>query len=56
MFWDQQVPAGVDWDTWIRQHLERAQCAIVFRPAASVASGNVTHEATGHASGLYQLK
>jgi hypothetical protein len=21
VFWDQQVPAGMDWDTWIRQHL-----------------------------------
>jgi len=21
VFWDQQVPAGTDWDSWIRQHL-----------------------------------
>jgi hypothetical protein len=46
VFWDQQVPAGVDWDTWIRQHLQRARCAVVFWSANSVASDNVRHEAT----------
>jgi hypothetical protein len=24
VFWDQQVPSGMDWDSWIRQHLTRA--------------------------------
>lgn len=46
VFWDQQVPAGVDWDAWIRGHLNRSKCAIVFWSANSVASDNVRHEAT----------
>jgi hypothetical protein len=46
VFWDQQVPAGVDWDSWIRQHLTQSKCAVVFWSAASVASDNVRHEAT----------
>jgi hypothetical protein len=46
VFWDQQVPAGVDWDTWIRQELAQAKCALVFWSAAAVASRNVRHEAT----------
>ena len=46
VFWDQTVPSGVDWDTWIRQHLTKAKCALVFWSVASVASDNVRHEAT----------
>jgi hypothetical protein len=46
VFWDQQVPAGVDWDTWIRQHLTQSKCALVFWSAASVISDNVRHEAS----------
>jgi hypothetical protein len=46
VFWDQTVPAGQDWDTWIRQHLQQAKCAVVFWSEASVASRNVRHEAT----------
>ena len=46
VFWDQSVPAGVDWDTWIRQNLTQAKCAIVFWSPHSVASDNVRHEAT----------
>lgn len=45
VFWDQEVPSGVDWDTWIRQHLTKAKCAVVFWSAASVESDNVRHEA-----------
>jgi TIR domain len=45
VFWDPKVPAGTDWDTWIRQHLTDCKCAIVFWSAASVASDNVRHEA-----------
>src|SRR4029077_8645809 len=45
VFWDQQVPAGLDWDTWIRQHLTKSKCAMAFWSAASVASDNVRHEA-----------
>src|ERR1043166_2142220 len=46
VFWDQQVPAGVDWDSWIRRHLAESKCAIVFWSSASAASDNVRHEAT----------
>jgi hypothetical protein len=46
VFWDQEVPAGVDWDSWIRQHLAQSKCALVFWSASSVASDNVRHEAT----------
>lgn len=45
VFWDQAVPAGVDWDTWIRQHLTKSKCAFVFWSSASVVSDNVRHEA-----------
>jgi TIR domain len=46
IFWDQSVPPGMDWDTWIRQHLNEAKCAIVFWSNNSVGSDNVRHEAT----------
>jgi hypothetical protein len=46
VFWDQQVPTGMDWDSWIRQHLTKSKCAIAFWSTASVASDNVRHEAT----------
>ena len=46
VFWDQKVPANVDWDTWIRRHLAEARCAIVFWSATSAKSDNVRHEAT----------
>jgi len=46
IFWDQSVPPGTDWDTWIRQHLNEAKCAIVFWSSNSVGSDNVRHEAT----------
>jgi hypothetical protein len=45
VFWDQQVPAGTDWDTWIRQHLTKSKCAMAFWSATSVSSDNVRHEA-----------
>ena len=45
VFWDQTVPAGIDWDRWIRQHLNDAKCAVVFWSVHSVASDNVRHEA-----------
>ena len=45
VFWDQQVPAGVDWDSWIRQHLASCKCAMVFWSSASITSRNVRHEA-----------
>jgi hypothetical protein len=46
VFWDQEVPTGADWDTWIRQHLGKSKCAVIFWSTASVASDNVRHEAT----------
>jgi hypothetical protein len=46
VFWDQEVPVGADWDTWIREHLNRARCAVVFWSVVSVRSDNVRHEAT----------
>jgi hypothetical protein len=45
VFWDQEVPTGLDWDSWIRQHLGKCKCAMAFWSAASVASDNVRHEA-----------
>jgi hypothetical protein len=46
VFWDQAVPAGIDWDSWIRRHLADARCAVVAWSVHSVASDNVRHEAT----------
>ena len=46
VFWDQQVPTGIDWDSWIRQHLAKSKCAMAFWSATSVSSDNVRHEAT----------
>src|SRR6266436_7042207 len=45
VFWDQQVPAGTHWDTWIRQHLTKSKCAMAFWSATSVSSDNFRHEA-----------
>jgi hypothetical protein len=46
VFWDQQVPAGTDWDTWIKEQLASARCAVVFWSLTSITSDNVRHEAT----------
>ena len=46
IFWDQQVPAGTDWDNWIKDHLKRCRAAIVFWSSNAVASNNVRQEAT----------
>jgi hypothetical protein len=45
VFWDQEMPANIDWDAWIREQLNGARCAIVLWSAHSVASDNVRHEA-----------
>jgi hypothetical protein len=45
VFWDQTLPAGIDWDTWIRQHLAQSKCALVMWSKNSVGSDNVRHEA-----------
>lgn len=44
--WDQLVPAGWDWDTWIRDQLASARCVVVFWSLNSVVSDNIRHEAT----------
>jgi hypothetical protein len=46
VFWDQQVPTGVNWDTWIRQHLNQSKCAVILWTTNSVKSDNVQHEVT----------
>lgn len=45
VFWDQEIPAGADWDACIRRHLAEARCAIVVWSRNSVASDSVRHEA-----------
>lgn len=45
VFWDQEIPAGTDWDSWIRERLTTSRLAIVLWSKASVASPNVRHEA-----------
>jgi TIR domain len=45
VFWDQTLPSGIDWDTWIRQHLAQSKCALVVWSKNSVGSDNVRHEA-----------
>ena len=46
VFWDLEIPAGKDWDTFIKEQLAEARSAIVFWSLASIASDNVRHEAT----------
>jgi len=43
VFWDQEVPTGLDWDRWIRDHLNKAKCALVFWSINSIGSDNVRH-------------
>ena len=45
LFWDQEIPATTDWDTWIRQHLNESKCAVVVWSSNSILSDNVRHEA-----------
>ncbi len=45
VFWDQETPAGQDWDTWIRGKLNACKVAVVLWSRASVKSDNVRHEA-----------
>jgi uncharacterized membrane protein YccF (DUF307 family)/predicted nucleic acid-binding Zn-ribbon protein len=46
VFWDQTVPPGKGWDTWIREKLTESTCLVVFWTENSVKSRNVHHEAT----------
>src|SRR5262249_23345020 len=43
VFWDQQVPANSDWDSWIRQRLNESKCAVVIWSSNSISSDNVRH-------------
>ncbi|NJM36211.1 MAG: TIR domain-containing protein [Rhodomicrobium sp.] len=43
--WDQDTPAGVDWDNFLKFNLENAICALVFLSENSVQSAHVKHEA-----------
>ncbi len=45
VFWDQAIPPGKDWDSWIRDELTGARLVVVLLTKASVASPNVRHEA-----------
>ncbi|MDX2234513.1 MAG: toll/interleukin-1 receptor domain-containing protein [Hyphomonadaceae bacterium] len=45
VFWDQEVPAGQDWDDWIRAKLTAARVCVVLWSKTSIASPNVRHEA-----------
>lgn len=45
VFWDQETPAGQDWDTWIRGKLSACKVAVVLWSRTSVKSDNVRHEA-----------
>lgn len=46
VFWDQEVPAGVNWNSWIMDHLSRARIVVVAWSKQSVVSDPVIHEAT----------
>lgn len=45
VFWDQDTPAGIDWDSWIRERLHGSACVVVLWTRASIESANVRHEA-----------
>jgi hypothetical protein len=45
IFWDQRIPAGKTWDTYIGQALSEAKCVIVAWSKYSITSGWVKEEA-----------
>lgn len=45
VFWDQETPAGVDWDSWIRQRLSASKMVVVLWSKTAAGSPNVRHEA-----------
>ena len=45
VFWDEQVPSGVDWEKWIRQKLSDAKCAVALWSEHSIKSDAVRQEA-----------
>lgn len=44
VFWDVDVPPGVEWDRRIKAKLDHSPCVIVFWTPNSIASVNVQHE------------
>jgi hypothetical protein len=46
VFWDQDVPTGVNWNKWIKDKLTAAKCAVALWSEHSVESDPVAHEAT----------
>jgi hypothetical protein len=52
VFWDQEVPPGTDWDSWIKLELQKSRLAVAFWSTNSIHSANVRQEATiAHNSG-----
>lgn len=45
-FWDQDIPAGVNWVESIREHISQASVVITFWSKSSAQSENVFHEAS----------
>jgi chromosome segregation ATPase len=43
--WEQEAPAGVAWETWVRRRLAQCKCVVVLRSAASAHSNRMSHVA-----------
>jgi hypothetical protein len=43
--WDQEIPTGADWNSWITSQLHAARICVVLWSNASVKSRSVAHEA-----------
>ncbi len=43
--WDQKIPPGQDWDTWIKGELGQSRAVVVFWTPNSIGTNNVQHEA-----------
>lgn len=46
IFWDQELPAGANWNRWIKERLGQARLVVVAWSRHSVESDPVIHEAT----------
>ena len=44
VFWDQEVPTGTDWETWIRRNLTESKCAIVLKRKIDILDGELVAE------------
>jgi hypothetical protein len=47
--WDQEAPAGVEWETWVRRRLAQCKCVVVLRSPASAHSNRMSHVAAAAA-------